>query len=103
MLDKQDSLNYASEFLSKIRKNGIEIKIAKLFGSCSRSETHEYSDIDLLLVSDSFIGVGFIDNKLLAKELIEYDKIQVKTYNYKDYLERDPFIDEIEKTAITIH
>jgi hypothetical protein len=40
---------------------------------------------------------------LFAEELIDYDKIHVKTYSYEDYQEGDPFIEEIEKDAIVIN
>lgn len=103
MSDNFNYLDYAVEFVQKIRAKGINILIAKIFGSYSKNSFNENSDLDILLVSDNFVGAGFIDNLLIANELIDYDLIQPKTYSYKDYIEGDPFLNEINKTAITIH
>lgn len=103
MLTRENCIAYATDFVRKIRNKGIDIKVAKIFGSYSRDNANELSDIDLLLVSDKFDGVGFIDFKLFSQELVDYDKIQVRTYSIKDYEEGDPFLVEIEKDAITIH
>jgi predicted nucleotidyltransferase len=103
MFTREFCINYASEFVAKLKTKGIDIKIAKIFGSYSNGSATEISDIDLLLVSGNFKGAGFIDNMLFAEELIDYDKIHVKTYSYEDYQEGDPFIEEIEKDAIVIN
>lgn len=103
MFTRQDCIDYASAFIEKVKSKGIDIKIAKIFGYYSKDSASEFSDIDLLLVSDVFKGVGFIDNHLIADELINFDKIQVRTYSYKDYKESDPFLQEIEKKAILIN
>lgn len=103
MFTREACINYASEFVDRIKNRGIDIKIAKIFGSYSIDTANDDSDIDLLLVSDNFKGVGFLDNLLIAQELIDFDKIQVRTYSYSDYQESDPFLNEIEKKAIVIN
>lgn len=103
MLTREFSIKYAQNFVDRIRKKGINLKIVKLFGSYSKNSQKEDSDIDLLLVSDKFVGVGFIDFQLIADELIDFDLIQAKTYSTEDYEEGDPFLEEIEKTSILIN
>ncbi len=102
MFTREFCIKYASEFVAKLKNKGIDIQIAKIFGSYSKDSANEFSDIDLLLVSANFKGAGFVDYKLFAQELIDYDRIHVRTYSYEDYQEGDPFIDEIEKSAIVI-
>jgi predicted nucleotidyltransferase len=103
MFERNDCIKYAQDFVDKVIARGIDIKYAKLFGSYSKNKETPESDVDILLVADDFTGVGFIDNIKIASELIEFDLVQVKTYTIKDYEESDPFVDEINKTAIALH
>lgn len=103
MLAEFDYIKYAQRFVDQIRANGIELKVAKIFGSFTKHTQTELSDLDVLLVSDSFVGCGFIDNKLIAEALVEFDLIQTKTYSLEDYLESDPFLDEINKNSIQLN
>ena len=103
MLTTENCIEYAAEFVRKLNLKGLDIRIAKLFGSYVKGLQNENSDIDLLLVSDKFVGAGFIDYKLIADELIDFDLIDAKTYSWDDYLKSDPFLDEISKTSITIN
>lgn len=103
MLTTENCIEYAAEFVRKLNSKGLDIRIAKLFGSYVKGLQNENSDIDLLLVSDKFVGAGFIDYKLIADELIVFDLIDAKTYSWDDYSKGDPFLDEISKTSITIN
>lgn len=102
MPERFDYIKYSKDFLEKIQKKGIPIDDAVLFGSYAKNTYNADSDIDILLVSDSFKGVGFIDNLLIADELIEYSMINVKTYSTEDYKEIDPLIEEINKTGLSL-
>ena len=43
-------------YLRALRENGIDVRFGVVFGSCSRGEADESSDIDLLVVSPRFDG-----------------------------------------------
>lgn len=104
MFNREDCIKYVKNFVDRIKSKGIDIKVAKIFGSYSKNMQNENSDIDVLLVSDVFVGAGFIDNGLIAQELYDYDLIQVKTYSVEDYNEGDdPLLEEINKTAIILN
>jgi uncharacterized protein len=103
MFAGNDYIEYARSFVNRIRSKGIDIRIAAVFGSYARNQQNQDSDIDVLLVSDRFVGVGFRDFSLIAEELIAYDMIQARTYSVEDYEEGDPFLDEIHKTSIKIN
>jgi predicted nucleotidyltransferase len=47
-------LESVESFLSAIEKDGIPISFGIVFGSHARGNTHEWSDIDLLVVSPRF-------------------------------------------------
>ena len=83
-------------------RTGLKLKKVILFGSFARNQQHELSDIDVALVADEFIGVGFKDMDLFIDVLKNYVVIQTKTYQTKEFEEGDPFIDEIKKTGIEI-
>jgi predicted nucleotidyltransferase len=102
MFTRQDSIIYSQKFIDKILSKGINLKYAKLFGSYASNHQHNDSDIDIALAADEFIGLGFIDIDLFVKELIEFDLIQVKTYNTEYFEIGDPFIDEIKRTGISL-
>jgi predicted nucleotidyltransferase len=102
MFKRDECIKYAQEFVDSVVAKGIELKYAKLFGSYAKGAQDVDSDVDILLVADDFIGVGFIDNGLIADELIKFDEVQVKTYPIKDYEEGDPLVDEIDRTAIQL-
>ncbi len=103
MFTRENCIAYAEKFVNRLKSKGIEISVAKLFGSYSKGLQTEDSDIDLLLVSDRFVGAGFIDNLLIADELIDFDLIQARTYSLEDYSAGDPFIDEINRNCININ
>lgn len=102
MFTQESAINIVKNFANDLSKAGINTSKILLFGSYARNEQKEYSDIDVALVSDDFIGVGFIDVEILLPVLRNYILIQPKTYSTKDYIDGDPFLDEIKKNAIEI-
>jgi hypothetical protein len=83
----------------------INLRKAILFGSFVRNQQHEWSDIDIALVADEFIGFGYEDKKYFANINIRhpYSMIQTRTYSTSYFEKGDPFIDEIIKTGIVIY
>jgi uncharacterized protein len=83
---------------------GIPLKKSILFGSYAKNLQTEFSDFDICLISNSFVGVGFLDWKPFLKILIkdEYALIQAKTFASQDFEASNPFIEEIKTTGILI-
>jgi predicted nucleotidyltransferase len=48
-------------FINLLENNNFNIQKAYLFGSYANGKTDEWSDIDLALVSDKFIGDRYLD------------------------------------------
>ena len=103
MADKTTAINIAKEFVEAVNKSGVPIYAAYLFGSHAKGLQHEYSDIDLALVSDVFTW-NFIDNNHKTA-LINWDycDIEVHHFNTQKFTNDDPFINEIKKTGIKIY
>ncbi|NOZ61860.1 MAG: nucleotidyltransferase domain-containing protein [Calditrichaeota bacterium] len=91
------------KLLLALQENNIPVKRAILFGSYARGNFSEWSDIDLVIVSDVFVGERFDDKKKLIPITlkISYD-LDVLPFNTKDFTEEDPFVKEILETGVRI-
>lgn len=67
-------LEKIKRFLNLLDKNNIHIIQAILFGSYSKGNFDEWSDIDLALISDDFTGNSFIDKMNLIDYIYESGK-----------------------------
>lgn len=104
MIDKATVINKVKSFSKELINIGIKLDSVILFGSYSKNQQHDFSDIDVALVSDSFSGIGYFDRKLFSKINVkkEFIEIEPKTYSTEYFLLGDPFIDEIKETGIFI-
>ena len=102
MVTQLSALEIARKFSLEVKAQGIHLRKAFLFGSFAKNQQGVHSDIDIALVADEFIGVGFEDMKLFLPALRKYSTIQTKTYSPKDYEDGDPLIDEIKRTGLEI-
>lgn len=92
-----------SSFLSALRENDIPVKRAILFGSYAHGNYTEWSDIDLAVVSDIFVGDRFDDKrKIRPITLSVSDSLEILPYTPQDFTEDDPFVKEIIRTGIKI-
>ena len=102
MVNRETAINTAKAFMSDCQSNGLTFHKVLLFGSAAKGLTHEWSDIDLLLISDQF-GDNIFDNlKLYSRINIRYPIIETHPYPTKYYYEGDPFINEISKESVEI-
>jgi uncharacterized protein len=60
-MGKDDALAAISRFTADLRQRGIRPEHVVLFGSYATDTAHEWSDIDLVVVSPDFTGVGLWD------------------------------------------
>jgi predicted nucleotidyltransferase len=102
MVTKESAIKTVESFAKDIVDSGINLKKVILFGSFAKNTQNENSDIDVVLVADEFIGIGFKDIKLFIDVLIEYIRIQPKTFPTDYFDNGDPFIEEIKKDGIEI-
>jgi predicted nucleotidyltransferase len=99
------------EIISKVREtigllknSNILIKKAYLFGSYASGSEHEWSDIDIALVSDDFSDDRFKERLRLMKIINSIDnRIEPVPYNPEQFTETDPLVWEIKKHGIEIN
>jgi predicted nucleotidyltransferase len=87
MLTKQAAIEIVQDFVKRIHVKGFPLKKAILFGSYARNERRQWSDIDLALVADEFIGVGYFDLQHFGDVKISDQKfIPIETHTFStDY------------------
>ncbi|MFC2130909.1 nucleotidyltransferase domain-containing protein [Bacteroidota bacterium] len=84
-------------------KNEIHITQAILFGSYAQGTNHEFSDIDVALVSEDFEGTRFFDNvKLMNTVLNVNSNIETHPYRPEDFTKDNPFVEEILQYGVRI-
>jgi predicted nucleotidyltransferase len=102
MVTRESAINTARLFVNDCQTNGLTFHKVILFGSAAKNMLHEWSDIDLLLISDQFSDNIFENLKLYSKINIKYPIIETHPYPTEYYYEGDDFIEEISKESIEI-
>ena len=103
-ITKGAAVELVKNLVSDIRRSGVKIERAFLFGSYAKNIQREWSDIDVALVADNFMGVSFIDAEAFKKVLLktEYIPIQLKTYSSTEFNNDDFVKEEIKPLGIEI-
>ncbi|MCF6352484.1 MAG: nucleotidyltransferase domain-containing protein [Cyclobacteriaceae bacterium] len=102
MVTREAAISTAKSFINECQSNGLNFYKVLIFGSVAKNKMHDWSDIDLLLVSDQF-GENIFENlKLYSKINIKYPIIETHPYPTWYYKEGDDFVQEISKGAIEI-
>jgi len=95
--------NIIDKYLASLKENNIPIKQAILFGSYARGNYHEWSDVDLALVSDIFEGNRIDDRSKIRRITLRVSSdIEVLPYRPQDFNSDDPFVKEIMETGVRI-
>ncbi len=98
-MTNQDVLVLAKQYVAEVKKSGIPVKTAYLFGSYSNGTAHKDSDIDICIVSPLFSTdrqterVKLMGITHLLSEDIEPHPISLQEYNSRF----NPFIKEVKK------
>lgn len=102
MVTREIAINTAKSFIQECKLNGLSFYKVLIFGSVAQDRIHEWSDIDLLLVSDQFGDNIFENLKMYSKINIRYPIIETHPYPTNYFKNGDGFIDEIMKGSIEI-
>jgi len=86
-----------------LKSNNINIKKAYLFGSYASGSEHDWSDIDLALISDDFSEDRYSERIRVMKITSEVDnRIEPVPYNSNQFTDIDPLVWEIKNNGIEI-
>ena len=84
-MDKESVLKIIERFRKALSDNGIGVSKIILYGSYARGDWHEWSDIDLIVVSEDFAGMGYWERIDVLVEAI---------YKVRQPIEAVPMTDE---------
>ncbi len=102
MVTRESAIKTAQYFIKDCNSIGLTFFRVFLFGSMAKGNIHEWSDIDLLLISDQFNDNVFDNLKLYSKINIKYPIIETHPYPTNYFLDGDSFINEVIKESIEI-
>lgn len=102
MVTRESAIKTAQYFINDCNSIGLTFFRVFLFGSMAKGNIHEWSDIDLLLISDQFNDNVFDNLKLYSKINIKYPIIETHPYPTNYFLDGDSFINEVIKESIEI-
>ena len=96
----QATIEKLSKQLLALASQEIRIRDAYLFGSYASGFAGEYSDIDLAIISDDFVGSYFDDATRLDKFVLKTcSAIEVHPFRAEDFTPDNPFVAEILRTG----
>lgn len=93
----------SSSYIGTLSSNNIPVKEAVLFGNYATGTYQEWSDIDIALVSDLFVGNRMDDkDKIRDITLSVSNEIELFPFAPDDFNPQNPFVKEILKTGIRL-
>jgi len=91
------------KYLNVLHNNSIPVETMILFGSYAKGTFHEWSDIDLAIVSTIFEGERIKDkNKIRRLTLSVSSDLEIFPYNPHNFIDEDPLVYEILSTGIKV-
>lgn len=98
--DKQLIYHELKQYISLLRDKQIPVLQVYLFGSYVSGKADEWSDIDLAIVTDKFIGDAFDFRFMLTKlaRMIDSD-IEPHPYLLSEFNESNPIAGEIMRSG----
>ena len=91
------------QYIKELERNNIHIQQAIMFGSHSRGLSHEWSDIDIALVSDAFDGVRISDRSKIRRITLSVSSdLSPIPFRPEDFTADDPLVKEILDTGVKI-
>ncbi|MHB1681133.1 MAG: nucleotidyltransferase domain-containing protein [bacterium] len=93
--------NIITKYLNELKKRNINVASAYLFGSYAKGNATEWSDIDLAIIVNKFIGDEFDFQTLLNKIIVEIKLYDIEAHPFleKEFDRTNPFVLEILKTG----
>jgi len=90
-------------FLNKLRKAGMDVSEAYIFGSYARGQADKWSDIDVAVVS-SQIGDDRFEERIRLTELAVSidDRLEPLPFSLKSFNNTDPFVQVIKNEGISV-
>jgi len=91
-------------FLEKLRRNGVKISKAYLFGSYATGKAVKWSDIDIAIVSPQIGEDRFEERVRLTTLAVSVDdRLEPLPFNLKTFTDDDPFVKKIKAEGLLVN
>ena len=104
-MDKRKDSERLKDFIKKIEKGFSPCKIL-LFGSRARNEEWENSDYDIVIISDKFEGVHWLNRiSSIVKYWNLYSNIDILPYTFEEFenkLKESSFVRNLAKESVEL-
>lgn len=102
MVTRESAIKTAKSFIRDCKLNGLTFYKVFIFGSVAKGNMHEWSDIDLLLISDQFSENVFDNLKMYSKINVKYPIIETHPYPTDYFKNGDSFIEQVTRESIEL-
>jgi len=104
-MDKDTVLKIIQDFGRGLESHGVRIDRIVLFGSYATGTYHEGSDIDLVVVSDSFSGKGYWERREVLWDVLYeiWKPIQATPVTIEEWEQEDSMIVEFAKSGEVVY
>ncbi|MBT3368882.1 MAG: nucleotidyltransferase domain-containing protein [Nitrospina sp.] len=91
------------KYIRALEEQHIHVKRAFLFGSHAHGKANEWSDIDVALVSDAFVGDRFDDRSKIRRITLSVSSdLSPLPFRPEDFVPENPFVKEILEKGVSI-
>lgn len=91
------------KYLAILKKDNLPIQKVLVYGSYAKGTPHEWSDIDLCIVSPKFINTWSAIEYLWSHRPFDlHHTIEPIGFSTKDFRDGSPLINEIKKTGVRV-
>jgi len=99
-----DAIDLTKKYLAEVRRLGVNVNKAYLFGSYAKGKIWEGSDLDICVVSDDFGQNYHRDKMILNKAALKVNsRIEPVAYSSADFGNKyDSLADEVKRFGILI-
>jgi len=99
-----DPIDLTKKYLAEVRRLGVSVDKAYLFGSYAKGKVWEGSDLDICVVSDNFGQDYHRDKMILNKAALKVNsRIEPVAYSSADFGNKyDSLADEVKRFGILI-
>ncbi|MBC7447380.1 MAG: nucleotidyltransferase domain-containing protein [Hymenobacteraceae bacterium] len=103
ILTRPAAVELVQRFAAAVRRV-VPLRQGILFGSYAHGTPHQWSDVDVALISDAFGDAGFLNIRPFARLMWDYADIEPHTFSTKRFENEagDPFIKTIKRTGIVV-
>ncbi len=103
MRTKNSAIEYSKKYLSMVQNLNIKIEKAFLFGSYSKNQQRQFSDIDITIISKDFSDNPLENWKKVGLANIKYNLVEPHLFTWQDFKEKDGFLtSDVIKKGIEI-